>query len=297
MEIKLPRKLELKNITAFLNKAIGPNNTPISNNINFDISSLKFIYPDAVASWSNLIYWLSEQNCRCTFSGFNPANESHCYLDDAQFFRIHVGNTIRESAALRNTTIPLKHVRNEESYAWMEFEMVPWLANRLQISNVSLAEIKTCFQELFHNIRDHSGKENGCVFIQHFPHEYIVHVGLADIGVGIPNAVRRVDPRLGDDDAILKAFEEGFSTRSSPHNRGAGLDVLVNYVTVHNQGSLIVHSGYGRVGASPDDHGGTVYTSETSRDVAYPGTLFSLRFRTDTIEHIPEEDSREDLEW
>lgn len=100
-------------------------------------------------------------------------------------------------------------------------------------------------------------------------------------------------PGLDDGAALAQAFEEGFSTRTTPRNRGAGLDWLKRYVVDTNGGRVDVCSHQGRLVALPGPDG-AVFEPSCARGF-FPGVLYYLLLRTDVIE--PVEDSRGELEW
>ena len=116
----------------------------------------------------------------------------------------------------------------DASYAWLTYDMVPWLSGRLGVNAASLAPFKTCLSELFNNIADHTRYDIGGVFSQHFPRGNFptgncIETAVADFGMGIPESVRNVRAGLSDSQAILLSVQEGFTSLSTPRNRGAGL--------------------------------------------------------------------------
>ena len=124
---------------------------------------------------------------------------------------------------------------------------MPWLAHRLSITKASLADIRSCISELFHNIEDHTEYDIGSIFVQHYPNESRVTISLSDFGLGIPNKVREVIPALSDSEAIERAVEEGFTTKSRATNKGFGLDLLLKTAVIRNDGEVTIYSGNGIV--------------------------------------------------
>ena len=150
--------------------------------------------------------------------------------------------------------------------------------------------LKACISELFNNIQDHTRYDIGSIFVQHFPNEQSVNVSISDFGLGIPESVKASLPKLKDSDAILKAVEEGFTTKSTPQNRGAGLDYLLRTVVSTNRGEVTFYSCGAIVQFKPDSEP-TVFDG-----VGFcPGTTIDINLRTDTIEVLPDE--REELTW
>ena len=95
--------------------------------------------------------------------------------------------------------------------------------------NISLAE-------LFNNIIDHANSPvSGYTTSQFYPRQGKVRVAVCDFGVGIPQKVNSFFAAEGyesmrSDQALLHAFQKSFSTKSSPQNRGFGLDNLLAIV-------------------------------------------------------------------
>ncbi|WP_038384929.1 STAS domain-containing protein [Bradyrhizobium elkanii] len=259
----------------------------------FDFSGLSFVRPAGVTFLSNLIQWLHEKNTRVTLVNIGGRTAALNFLDDALFFEQHRGKKLREEAAPRATTRPLMRIAHERSHSWLQTDLLPWLAARLDISEASLYKFKNCVAELFNNIQDHTRHEIGTVFAQHFPQENRVYISLSDFGLGIPAKVREKLPALQDGPAILKAVEEGFTTKSTPSNQGIGLDYLLKAVVAGNGGTVTFYSlnsimRFERVEGA--------ITPRALSNVGFcPGTTIDIVLRTDTIEQLPDEP--EDLVW
>jgi anti-sigma regulatory factor (Ser/Thr protein kinase) len=171
-------------------------------------------------------------------------------------------------------------------------DLLPWLASQLGISEASLHRFKNCAAELFNNIKDHTQFDIGSIFVQHFPNEKSVTIAMSDFGIGIPARVRE-KRQLPDAAAIIEAVKEGFTTKSSPRNKGIGLDYLLKTVVLGNGGRVTVYSGRGIVRF---DRVGTEIRPFAFQRVGFcPGTTFELRLRTNAIEVLPDE--REELQW
>src|SRR5262249_20316196 len=146
----------------------------------------------------------------------------------------HCGEKIRSEASPRSTTRPLMKIAHKDSHHWLDVQLVPWLAGRLNVTQSSLYPLKACVSEIFNNIQDHTRYEIGSIFVQHFPRENRVNSAISDFGIGIPGNVRTRLSGLSDAQAIMKAVEEGFTTKSTPGNKGIGLDYLLKTVVLAN---------------------------------------------------------------
>lgn len=88
-------------------------------------------------------------------------------------------------------------------------------------------------------------------------------MAVSDFGIGIAKAVRDFDSTIvTDKDAILKALENNFTTRSTQRNRGFGLG---NILSPTEEARIFSHHGL------VYKTGGVFYGYET--DFSYPGTL------------------------
>ncbi len=294
--INVPYSFQQGNVCEFIQSILDELGLPKDNEFIFDLTSLSFIRPSGVTIFSNIIEYLQKNNVRVDFvlpkySGYQ--NSPVKFLDDSLFFERYLGKKLFESSHPRSTTVPLKLIGYEQSFFWLENDFIRWLSNRLYLTEASLVNIKLCVIEIFNNIRDHSGENIGCVFAQHFPREHQVKIAISDFGVGIPTHVRQSYPQIEDSQAILKATEEGFTTKSVHTNAGAGLDILISNVVSNNKGGVLIYSHRGQVSCSWS--GGRVVKDHRALDGFYPGTFLYITLRTDTIENVV--DIAEDFEW
>lgn len=292
--VSLPQQFEgetLSNVAAEIYEKC-PTGLPVE--IKMDLADLRFIRPAGIVFLSNLVHWLNERGTKVSFCNMNEDSEAIRYLDDSLFFEQHCGKKIRTDSKPRGTTQPLKKIAHKDIHQWLDFTLLPWLANRLSISKASLADMRSCISELFHNIEDHTQYDIGSIFVQHYPNEKRVTISLSDFGLGIPEKVRQQVPKLSDSEAIKQAVREGFTTKSRSTNKGLGLDSLLKTAVIRNGGEVTIYSGKGIVRFYRK--GGTALGSYVFKDVGFcPGTTIDINLRTDTIENEPEE--REDLEW
>lgn len=296
MDVYLPSTLNRATMYELINDVLDEDKEPRSKDIRFWFHNLFFIEPVGVTVLSNITKWLFYKNVRVTYA-YPPIDQfvkkqALCFLDDSQYFKQYTGKSVRPFASVRGTTIPLELVAVNSSYQWFE-KVMYWLAGRINVTIESLANIKMSLQEIFNNINDHSTQNIGSAFIQHYPQKNRVSIAISDFGVGIPYTIQKIYPYYNDAVALEKSVEQGFSTKSTPRNRGAGLDTLIYNVVKNNQGQVYIHSNYGILNCEPADNNIALESKITS--VFYPGTLIEVNLRTDTIENIV--DDREDFEW
>ncbi|MCC2453343.1 ATP-binding protein [Bacillus cereus] len=296
MNIQLPFRFTRDTMYNFLGRVIS-DGEPVEPEITFDFTNLDYIEPVAITILSNTLQWLDKNDI---VTGFRLPNQSqigsrrNCpikYLDDSMFFRTFLGESLTPTAAVRPTTRPLELVNYNRSLFWMEQIFIPWLARRLEVQPVALSGISTCVGEIFNNINDHSTEHIGCIYAQHYPRWNLVKVAISDFGVGVPAAIQSQLPNLTDEEALLQAFEEGFSTQSTPGNRGAGFTNITKAIEA-NQGFAYIHSNAGIIKCDSGENG--IQISSSTAPGYYPGTLFEIILNTNNIYN---ENYEEEFVW
>jgi len=287
----LPRRLEGANVFKQLSMFLEQND-PLPKVVKIDFSKVTFIRPSNVVFLSNFSQWLHVNGCKVRYVGMNVARDSIKYLDDSLFFEQHLGKKLDSSSQCRKTTLPLQNVARVESHNWLESEFLPWVMNHSGLNKSSLAEVKTCLQELLNNISDHTDYDYGCLFSQWYPKEKQIIVSVADFGIGIPNTVRTIKPNLADCDAIELAAQYGFSAKSTPRNRGAGLDTLIANIVEDFDGKVMIRSNSGLVKFAK--RGDSRYISKYDAVGWCIGTTIEMVIPTNQIPVVEEEES---FEW
>lgn len=260
----------------------------------FNFGTLGFIEPAGLVFLSNLIDWLrGEKECEVAYSGVDEKSASVRYLDDCGFFATSYGKALDEQAAPRRSSMPFARVAQQNSHEWLDGHFIPWLSARLDQSAATLAPLRICVSELLNNIADHTRFNIGGVAAQHFPNANRLQIAIADFGIGIPRSVAKLRPGLSDTDAIIQATEEGFTTQSTPRNRGAGLDYLLRVVPGAGLGNISIYSCDGMVSFGPSN--GSVGVASSQTEGFCPGTLIEIEIRTDRIQPVDQEE--EELQW
>ncbi len=293
--VALPPRFTSETMYPFIRKAVDEQCDAQCTEINFDFSSLDFIEPAAVVVLSNLIEYFLKVGVTTRFQGMHSLSKGVVYLDDSGFFQHYIKKQLRPHAKLRETTLPLRLVANPQAIGYLYQEMIPWIAGRLQTSKGALATVRVCIQEIFHNISDHSGVNVGCVFAQHFPAVGELQIAISDFGLGIPTNVRKLLSHVSDAEALRLAAQEGFTTKSNVRNRGAGLAILMRYVTERNGGAVLISSGKGYVSATMGRTGQKITARQ--RSVSYPGTLVRVILKTDALEALAQDVEQEEFSW
>ncbi|GJD85756.1 hypothetical protein [Methylobacterium haplocladii] len=293
VRIVLPATLNTFTLRGVISDFVDKCQNGLPDKVIIDFGFLGFIHPSGVTFLSNFVHWLHHRGLRCDFYQHTRNGQAHRFLDDSLFFEQHLGNKLNVYRGPRRTTQHLRRVEHAESHYFIRGTLGPWLADALNTNNASLYPFQVCLSEIFNNIQDHSDRDNGSIFAQHFPNINLVRIAIADFGRGIPHNVANVVPDISHNEAIIKAVEAGFSTKSTPRNRGAGLDYLLQTVVGTNGGEVTISSFNGMVRFLP--MGGGCRPTPVLTAGFCPGTTIDIELRTDTI--IPVEDEPEDLEW
>ncbi|QTI79027.1 sensor histidine kinase [Roseomonas marmotae] len=291
--VLLPRNMDATGMYALLRQMFTEAGQPLATAYRLDFSSLRFIEPVGVTSLSNALELALANGCQLALEGAHTESAPIRYLDDSGFFELYGGQPLSPFAQVRETTVPLQRVIHLESHGWLDCNFLPWLASRLNMPMPALASMKMCMQEIFNNIQDHSGRDIGCIYMQHYPNKNEIIISISDFGVGIPGSMKKVQAAGRDAEIIRRACEEGVTSRSTQGNRGIGLDLLIRRVVRTNQGRVYIRSGRGCVSCFP--RGEEIGMADFEAIGHYPGTLIEVKLRTDTL--VPDEMEREDLEW
>lgn len=292
IRIKLPFKFNRSTMYNIIDLALNKNLTTKSQKFVFDFSVLKFVDPTAITVLSNLLEFLKKNDCKVRYENFDLKTDGNCYLDDSGFFKQYLGKTIFPNSTLRKSTLPLELIRQDKSYSWIHNNFSPWMAARVGMSAESFGSIQLCLMEIFNNIADHSGENFGCAFAQHYPKNNTVMLSISDFGVGIPFNVRKEVKGLSDAAAISQATVNGFTTKSTQRNQGAGLAIMVTNVVQNNKGIMWINSLSGSLKCIHAASG--VKKLSYNEEISYPGTLLEMIFRTDFLEPIAKQ---EKFEW
>lgn len=294
--VMLPAQFNMGTMRRFIGEAMDAQAQQDVRSIQFDFERLAFIEPVGVVALSNTIEHFRAKRVKVFFNNHKIRTTANKYLDDAGFFKHYLKRQVFEDSKPRSSTVPLVLFQASAYIPYLYRELMPWISNEVKMSTDTLETIRTCLEEIFHNIEYHSGVETGCAFAQFFPKDCLIKIGISDFGVGIPHQVRTKLPALNDQQCLRKAIEEGFTTKSNVNNRGAGLNNLIRYVTMRNSGTVLIHSGQGNLSATAAAGGGT---SVTSRDEGwlYPGTLVHVVLRTDTLDRLENDVEKEVFQW
>ncbi|MDU0200181.1 hypothetical protein ACYEXS_19765 [Paenibacillus sp. MAH-36] len=304
MQIYIPQELNVATSVEFYKETLDRIKIKEPEIVVFRFEKLKFIEPAGMVTLTNLIELIDaeypEISIRYTFPDgyktdpFNRAFKAIDFLDDCLFFEKVMGEKIHPGSNERRTTNGLEKL-NAKSFNQQYIDhTIQWLKLNVGLKTKSFSFLGTALSEIFNNIIDHSGSPNGgCAFAQHYPSKNQINLCIADSGMGIATRMKTrftVDHQgndlVSDADFINFATHKKVSTKTTPKNRGMGLNTLLHIID-NNKGSLQILS----------NEGSLRYNNGKKRlrdiDGYYKGTLIQISFRTDTLE----EEEEEELLW
>lgn len=292
--VKLPRGLNMEELFRFVGEVVDEQTDVRSSHVVFDFSDLTFIEPVGVVVLCNLIEYLRKTGVKVTFRNHRVDRDCMRYLDDCLFFHRYLDKNLFDGSKERAGTVPLQLIAHDQAFSYLSFRLIPWVGDIVGLSKEALDSLRACLEEIFHNVKDHSGVPIGCAFAQHYPKDRQIQIAVSDFGVGIPTKVRSVLPDLSDQLALKRAAAEGFTTKSNVQNRGAGLPNLMRFVT-RLGGNVLIASERASLSASQRPTGYKI-SAKRSAD-RYPGTLVRVILSTQALKAVAADTDEEDFKW
>lgn len=298
--IKLPETFKEETMNNLLDELITiENNNSICCNysrIYFDISELKRIGVGGITILANIVELLKSKDIQYFFNYGNNIDNICSRLIYSNFAKRYINNTIELQG--HKDAIYLDVIKNQQVQNHISYKIIPWVSDCIGRkkgkipSSTELASIQVALQEIFNNINDHSKVEVGCYFGYFEHNKNAILFCISDFGVGIPHKVRQKTPEVKtDEDAIKKACEKDYSTKSKPNNAGVGLFILKQNIIL-NKGSLTIFSNWGIYKII--NFNGRMEEITAKAESFYPGTLIILEYPLDNIVF---DDVEDEFDW
>jgi anti-sigma regulatory factor (Ser/Thr protein kinase) len=259
--------------------------------IAFDFKKLKAIHVGGITALSNVIEFCRHMRIKTVFRNIDEC-EAHRFLHGSGLLTQY--HDVAADARDRETFLPLQLVEYDRSFNHVSNQLIPWLARVLGHDERALTSLKAGLGEVFNNIKDHSTVNVGCSATHYDAAEDKIAICVADFGIGIPGRVREKIKLSNDQAAIAMACQQGFSTKTTPRNRGAGLHVLIQNVVARNHGTVIIHSGEGIYSCVHDPDKPMKGTGRPAQG-QYPGTM--LYMTIPKSEFVPDDIDEEEFQW
>lgn len=291
VSVLLSRRSTRQGFFQLIKAVLDENMDARCSHIEFNFSQVEALGIRAIAVLSNLIELLRKAKVEVTFLHYERCQAAE-FLHRTGFHSRYLAQASSNRTATTRHMLPLALVDYAGSHAFIENRIVPWMEAAVDAPEGALASINVCLKEIFNNIIDHSTVDVGCSIACFDEEKGRIEVCASDFGIGIPRNVRTKIPELDDRQAVERACEEGFTTKSTPRNRGAGLHILMQNIVELNKGQVLLYSGHGSIRRSKLN-GETEHVSVRT-PTAYPGTLVYMTLDANTI-HI--EETQEEFEW
>lgn len=204
--------------------------------------------------------------------------EVHHYLEEVGFYdffgpvdNIRARTCRSETQALKARCLTVRNLQYVEDVATLLVQRVGGVAEDAAHS------VQLCLTELLDNVIEHARSPVGAVMhARWYRYAGNVRISVADLGVGIPESLRRVPDysNQADVDLVRRVVEVGGMTSRLNRSGGLGLKHLSELASIR-QGRMLVLSGKARVRVGAD---GT-----SSHGIpGFPGTLVEIDIRPTT---------------
>lgn len=271
------------------------NTTPPPSKLIVDVAACSFLAPGHLVVLACLIEAYQQQNIVVEL--LLADNEVYLYLQKIRFFEYwELGfNRQRFTQHELSTNLCLWQVDAEmiDHYA----RQAKMYFSKQVLPGKNLDVLSLNWAELFNNICDHSrsGVQGYC-FTQHYPNRQQLVTAVCDFGIGIPASINKMrqtmqQPQLTDGEALQEALRRGVTTRSTPRNRGFGLDSLATSVKALG-GELVFLSNFAQLTQAAI--GQTVINS---LPYYVPGTLIVVTLNTASLPDVETEQEADEFSF
>lgn len=218
--------------------------------IELDLSHVAFLTPEAVLALLCVgRLWFNSRGCAVSLSSIDP--QVHQYLDRVNLFK-RCGTYfateqeifepwLRSNSAnlLEITSVSSEPEANSQAVYGVYRKASSLLLGRVENRRMQAAcdLLNVVSENITHS------QDTGYVLMQSYStsNGYRIHIGIADLGLGIPTTLRTRYPNLGEgSDYLFKSLEMGVTSRVGLG--GLGL-YNVNRIVRGQQGSLTIRSG------------------------------------------------------
>ncbi|MGB5941462.1 MAG: ATP-binding protein [Leeuwenhoekiella sp.] len=282
--LKVPSSQEAKDWFCFVDESL--HHTEDIDSLIVDFNKVRFMETDHFVILACLIESFYIKVCNISFTGGTDRFNNH--LSNIKFKAYWKDGFDRSKFTLSHnqTTLCLwkiseKMIYSYSMYARKYFERFT--------KNKDLIPMSSNMDEVFNNIFDHSKSPvTGYIITQYYPRNNKISFSVCDFGIGIPKSIKNANLKDNSEQegwkAILKSLEKGFSIKSTPRNRGFGLNNLLE-LTESSNGTLEIISNDGLV----TKKAGKMYKAG-KLDFNFNGTLIKVLIDLDTFDEKDETD-------
>jgi len=233
---------------------IGLENTDNIDHLIVDFNDVRFMETDDFVILACLIESFYIKKCEIFFKGGTEGLNNHLY--NIKFKEYWKTGFDRDKFTLsyNQTTLCLWKISEEMIYSYSVYAKKYF---ERYTNNKDLVPLSSNMDEVFNNIFDHSKSPvSGYIITQYYPKTNKISFSVCDFGVGIAKSIKTSEIEnvndIEDWKAISKSLERGFSIRSTPRNRGFGLNNILE-LTESSNGELNIISNRGVVEKKAND--------------------------------------------
>ena len=294
-EVIVPARMTNETMYSFLGQIFDIDGSIRDTEYIFNFERLGFIDPIGITTIANATKLLNEEQVSVYYKNFQQdTSNGVSYLRDVGFFSHFLSQDTGVPQHTKPTAFPLKFISMDAVWVVYDHHFTPWVDRCLGIdSKRQLSAIGTSIHEAFNNIKDHSTRNIACFYAQYFPKRRNIIFAISDFGVGIAHNVRKKEHCESDSHAIQLAVQNGFSTQSTPRNRGSGLDNIIKSIALNQRGHVIIYSGRGKFEAIEQN---IRVLNISPSQAPYPGTMIALALYIDRL-NLDEVEVDEVFSW
>ena len=190
------------------------------------------LQPVHLVTYACLIHALKAQGYRV----FQDRDSTPCdnYVYNDLGFRHYWHDDVNHVDTARQNIFNLWRIKEGEMDLYAK-RVEDYLKNKL-FEGKYLSLVSSCLTETFYNIFDHADAHNNAYFFMKYNEKRkLLHVAVCDFGKGIVKSVRDfTSSNMDDREALERAAENNFTTQSTDHNKGKGLDNIISQtLTLH----------------------------------------------------------------
>ncbi|CAM1361965.1 conserved protein of unknown function [Tenacibaculum soleae] len=214
-----------------------------------DFNNVRFLETDDFVVLACLIESFYVFNCEVSFVGGTEGFNDHLYNIKFKEYWKRGFDRCKFTLSKNQTTLCLWKISSSMIYSYSQYAKQYF---EKFTNNKDLIPLASNIDEVFNNIFDHSKSPiAGYIVTQYYPKTNKISFSVCDFGVGISNSINNSlikggYPKIEDWKAILKSLERGFSIKSTPRNRGFGLNNILELTETSN-GKLLIVSNEGIV--------------------------------------------------
>ncbi len=249
-----------------------------------DFNDVRFMETDVFVLLACLIESFYINNCKIEFTGGTKRFNNHLFNIRFKEYWKKGFDRSKFTLSHNQTTLCLWKISKDMIYSYSTYAK-QYFENF--VNGKDLVPLSSNIDEVFNNVFDHSKSPvTGYIITQYYPKSKKISFSVCDFGVGIPKSIENSEIEnidINDDwKAIIKSLERGFSIKSTPRNRGFGLNNILE-LTESSEGKLLIISNNGFV----EKKAGEVYKAGNV-GFEFSGTLIKVEVDLNTFEEKDE---------